>query len=228
MDGFQDQAVNGVRVTISGTVNLDLTMALTTIEETITVSGAPILDVSSSSVGTNYSADFIEEMPTNRNFWDMMAVAPGVSQDSEESTRHVGLRVGRLRQLLEHRRARHHQRRHRRSAWWWINPDTIEEVQVLAIGAPAQYGNMSGAAFNVVTKSGTNDFKGAANIYYQDDSMVGENAEIDGIPFNRDKYRRLHLQPRRAAGARQVVVLRRLSELPRGLHGARGGSGLPK
>ena len=30
----------------------------------------------------------------------------------------------------------------------------------MGIGAPAEFGNMLGAAFNVVTKSGTNQFGG--------------------------------------------------------------------
>ena len=49
-----------------------------------------------------------------------------------------------------------------------VNPlyDTIEEIQVVSTGASAEYGNYIGAAVNVVTKSGTNDFRGSLTVFY--------------------------------------------------------------
>ena len=44
--------------------------------------------------------------------------------------------------------------------------DTIEEIQVISTGASAEYGNYIGAAVNVVTKSGTNDFRGSLTVFY--------------------------------------------------------------
>ena len=63
------------------------------------------------------------------------------------------------------------------TAWIGVNPDAIQEVQVMAIGAPAEYGNMLGAAFNVVTKSGSNEVKGGVNAYWFDNSLV--DSQID-------------------------------------------------
>ncbi len=63
------------------------------------------------------------------------------------------------------------------TSWIWVNPDSIQEVQVMGIGAPAEYGNMLGAAMNMVTKSGSNQFQGGVNIYWFDDSLV--NSEIN-------------------------------------------------
>ena len=65
------------------------------------------------------------------------------------------------------------------TAWIDVNPDTIQEVQVMHIGAPAEYGNMLGAAMNVVTKSGSNEFKGGVNAYWFDDSLVDSKIDYD-------------------------------------------------
>jgi len=73
LTGFQEQVVENVRVGISSSVTLDLVMRLATVEDTIVVSGSPLLNATSSSVGTNFEAEFIEDLPTTRNFWDMMA-----------------------------------------------------------------------------------------------------------------------------------------------------------
>ncbi len=64
---------------------------------------------------------------------------------------------------------------------------------MLGIGAPAEFGNMTGAAINVVTKSGTNKFQGGVNAFYQYDSMTDGNVEVDGVGFSRDRYHDLTL-----------------------------------
>ncbi len=53
------------------------------------------------------------------------------------------------------------------AAWPWPNTDAIEEIEVLSLGAPAEYGNLQGAVFNVVTRQGSNTYHGDANFYYQ-------------------------------------------------------------
>ncbi|MYJ26354.1 MAG: carboxypeptidase regulatory-like domain-containing protein [Holophagales bacterium] len=86
LDGFRDHRVEGVRVGIAATVNLEIALGLEAVEEEVTVTASPILDVTSSSVGTSFTADFIDDLPTDRNFWDLVAVSPGISQASEGST----------------------------------------------------------------------------------------------------------------------------------------------
>jgi outer membrane receptor protein involved in Fe transport len=192
LDGFKTQQVAGVRVGISSTVTLELTMVVDSVQESITVAAAPLLDVTSSSVGTSYSSEFIEDLPTKRNFYDMMAVAPGISPEAEGSVNlsAFGSSIASNSWSIDGQDATNADTG---NAWWYINPATIEEIQVLAIGAPAQYGNMSGAALNVVTKSGTNELQGSADLYFQDPSWTTENARINGIGYNRDQFRNLTL-----------------------------------
>jgi hypothetical protein len=69
--------------------------------------------------------------------------------------------------------------------------DAIEEIQVLSLGAPADYGNLGGAVFNVVTRQGSNTFKGDANFYFMDQSITGRNTtddQDDELPYNRDEF----------------------------------------
>ncbi len=54
-----------------------------------------------------------------------------------------------------------------------VNYNTVEEVKVLSLGAQAEYGNYSGAAIDVITKSGSNEFHGDAAYYTQ----VGDAAD---------------------------------------------------
>jgi hypothetical protein len=49
----------------------------------------------------------------------------------------------------------------------WVDTDIIEEVQIVGFGASAEYGNLQGAVFNVVSKQGGNDFHFDASYYGQ-------------------------------------------------------------
>ena len=187
LDGFQDHRVEGVRVSIAATVNLEIELGLEAVEEEVTVTASPILDVTSSSVGTSYTADFIDDLPTDRNFWDLVAVSPGISQASEGSTSlsAFGSSVASNSWRIDGLDTTSSDTGR---AFWWTNPAIIEEVQVLGIGAPAEYGSMSGAAINIVTKSGTNEFSGTVDWYHMNDGLTEQNAEIDGLAFHREEF----------------------------------------
>ena len=46
-----------------------------------------------------------------------------------------------------------------------VNYDTVEEVRIVALGSKAEYGSFSGAAIDVLTKSGSNQIHGSAAFY---------------------------------------------------------------
>jgi outer membrane receptor for ferrienterochelin and colicin len=77
------------------------------------------------------------------------------------------------------------------AAWPYPNTDAIEEIEVLSLGAPAEYGNLQGAVFNVVTRQGGNDVHGDLNYYYQSQGLTSRNttdAEDKSNPYHRDRY----------------------------------------
>ena len=74
----------------------------------------------------------------------------------------------------------------------WPNTDAVEEVEVLQLGASAEYGNVQGAVFNIVTRQGSNVFHGDANVYFQSDALTGRNttdAADRGFPYHRETWR---------------------------------------
>jgi hypothetical protein len=75
------------------------------------------------------------------------------------------------------------------AAWMTVNPDNIEEIQVMGVGAPAEYGNHTGAVMNVVTKKGSNTVSGGANYYFQPPGLTATNVIRDGTGFVRDVFR---------------------------------------
>ena len=44
--------------------------------------------------------------------------------------------------------------------WSFFNYSLIDEVELIGLGAPAEYGQFTGIVFNTITKSGSNEFNG--------------------------------------------------------------------
>ncbi len=194
LDHHQSQVVELVRVRINSTTVIDFALLTTFTEEVLVTSDAPLVDLMSSSSPTNFSADFIEDLPTYRSFWDMMSLAPGISPNihGDQMLSAFGSGVQSSSWQIDGLSLNSPKFG---GPWQYLNPDTIEEVQVLGVGAPAEFGNMLGAAFNVVTKSGGNDFSGSLNLYWQDEELNGDPEVEDvrdyvltlGGPIKQDK-----------------------------------------
>ena len=201
LEGLETETVEGVRVSISGVAVVDFSMRVEGVEEAITVtSEAPILDVTSSSASSSFQAELIDAKPTTqRNFQELALMAPGVSAIGRIGS--VGVYSGFVSA---------YGRDEGSVAWnvdglsinfpdtgniWggWADPDTIAEVQVLGVGAPAEYGNMTGAAVNVVTKSGTNTLQGRVGYTGEFDELTSTGPEVEDAlaverGFVRDTY----------------------------------------
>ena len=85
MDGFQTQSLENVQVSLGATASANFVLYAEFAEAVTVSSEAPLVDVTSSSVGTNFSLETLEQTPTTRNFYDLMQVSPGLSKSTEES-----------------------------------------------------------------------------------------------------------------------------------------------
>ena len=84
MTGFQSQTMEGVGVSIGATATSNFMLVPKFSDEMVVTAEAQLVDTTSSSLTSNYSADFIKNLPTTRNFYDIMAVSPDVSLAAEE------------------------------------------------------------------------------------------------------------------------------------------------
>ena len=57
-----------------------------------------------------------------------------------------------------------------------FSQDAVQEFQVNRNAYSAEYGRAGGAVINVVTKSGTNDFRGSVFEFYRDKALNANNA----------------------------------------------------
>ena len=103
----------------------------------------------------------------------------------------------------------------------FANHNWIQEVQVIGLGANAEYGGFTGVASNSLFRSGSNMFTGLFETLYENDALTGEQHHR-GDPRTRtspharhDRLRdRHHVPDRRPDQAGQAVVLHELPVLP--------------
>ncbi len=177
--GFMTQDVEDVRVSIDGVSSVTFRMQPEAFSGEVAVVGeAPLVDVVSSSVATNYDAQFVEALPTRNNFYDVMSVAPGMSQPNEGSSYFSGYGGN---ATSEQWNIDGLNLASPEGGWlsWNVNPDIVMETSLKGFGAGAEYGSTLGNVYNVVTKSGTNTYHGSVSAYLLDNSLVDPNVKLD-------------------------------------------------
>ena len=192
LPGFATYNEEGLRVVVGGTVERNVTLGVASLSETITVTGeSPVVDTKATDISTNYTREWVENAPVRRfTFFDLINAAPGVNQNTSTSSRSSSFGSGTDDNSYQ-LDGTDFTAPLTGAAWPWPNTDVIEEIEVLSLGAPAEYGNLQGAVFNVVTKQGGNEVDGNVAFYYQNQSLTGRNttdAQDDGLPYNRDKF----------------------------------------
>jgi len=182
MNGFQTQTVDDVRVSVDAVAPVIFVMVPEAFVGEITVtSERPLVDTTTATVGASYDYDYVKDLPTRGNFYDLINNSAGVYAPSEDPQSKY--RISAFGSNVQ------------ASAWnvdgvnmtapeggylfFDINPEIVSETQMVGIAAGAEYGSTAGSVYNVVTKSGTNQFHGSAVVYWQDDSLVDPNVTLD-------------------------------------------------
>jgi hypothetical protein len=186
LSGFTTIKVTDILIVVGQTAQLDQSLKVGAVEENITVSGAsPVVDLSTSQVSTAYNQEWVQSLPVRRfSYFDIINSAPGVQQNSQLGTSVTATVFG----------SSNNQYQVDGTVIGsnpWLNTDAIDTAQVLSLGASAEYGNVQGAVFNIVTRQGGNQLHGDANYYFQHNSLVGRNTSPDfdkGNPYHLDKY----------------------------------------
>jgi hypothetical protein len=191
LDGFQKQAAEGVRVAIGAVATVDFTMPEAFSDEITVVAETPIVDTASPTFNSRFEFDEIVDLPTRGNFYDIIAVTPGMSQMSEGSS-WVAAFGSDVKSSQWNIDGLNRTAPEGGDLSWSMNDELVAEVQVLGTGATAEYGGMLGTAFNVVTKSGTNQFHGSANLDYWNPNWVAENGRREDAPEGAQTYRLDH------------------------------------
>jgi hypothetical protein len=79
LGGFNTLRREGIQIALGFTASVNVELALATLQETVTVSGAsPIIDTTTTRVQQNFKMEQLQGIPNGRDMWSLLAVTPSV------------------------------------------------------------------------------------------------------------------------------------------------------
>jgi hypothetical protein len=188
LSGFQTQSYDNVTLGTSDQLRFNFKMTVASVAQTVEVSvdAQALLTATSASIGQALSQQRVEQLPMVRgDILDLVRIMPGMRVDpfgdqfnalagipnNTINTTRDGLSVTDTRTGVL-------------SATTTMNPDTIGEVRIILSPVDAELGRGNGQ-IQVLTRSGTNQFRGAAvwnnrNTKFQGNSWIN-NEQIDSL-----------------------------------------------
>jgi len=167
MPGFKTTIRKGLFVSVGKTTDITIELEVAAIEEEITVTAAsPVVDVESSKVSVNYSAQFLASIPMNRDLYDIQNSIPGAISESVEYRRTSSILGGTVRSQLYALDGVPLNDPATFYSMANINVDVYEEIEFEMGAHPAEVGQTDSTYINIVSKSGGNKFSGGATLYY--------------------------------------------------------------
>lgn len=180
LSGFKKATRAGVVLTSGFNAPIDMKMEVGAMSEEVTVTAAaPVVDTKKTTSGATFTSEILEKIPTARDPWQIINMTPGVQaglnvggsssgQQVGLSSRGTGSNVqwnlegGSITDLSSN------------SSPSYFNFDSFDQISVTNGGGDVSV-QSSGLSINLVTKSGSNVFKGSAVGTFQNDRMQGNN-----------------------------------------------------
>jgi len=174
LSGFNTVVYNDIRLVSSGEVTINAELAVASVGETITVTGkaeAVELNKTNPTVGTTSTARQVVELPlsADRNINNLMATGPNVSRVTGQGTYAAnGQRSRNNNYMID---GSDNNDISVTIATTQVVPESVAEFQVQTNAYSVEFGRNSGAQVNVITKSGSNQFRGEIWDYYRNDEF---------------------------------------------------------
>lgn len=172
LNGFATRSVEQVEVLLGQIKKVDVVLSVAGVAETVEVAAdSPLIDVRQAERATHITAELIERLPKGRDFATLVTQAPGANREPRLGGISIdGASAAENRFIIDG--AESTDLRMGVSGKDLI-VDFVEEVQVKSSGYTAEYGGAMGGVINVVTKSGSNRFRGDAGTYFTSDTLRG-------------------------------------------------------
>ncbi len=175
--GFRTETNAEVRLFAGQDIAVDVTLAPSSVQESVTVVGeAPLVDVKSSQQMRTLEQERLENIPLGRGYQHLITSISGVLDTEYVFAPNQSVLGGDPRGNLYTIDGALANDTTVGYILTDLPIDMIEEVQVTTAGATAEFGNSNGGVFNFVTKSGGNNFSGTGYYFYQ-----GEGTEWDNL-----------------------------------------------
>jgi len=182
--GFQASVRDGLRITLGFNAQVNVTLNVATLQETVTVSGeSPVIDTTATRIQTNYDQQMLSSIPNARDMWSLLSTTPSVTLNrvdvggataGTQTTYFAYGYSGQNRPLIEGINTTEGTA----AAGFYLDYGSFEEVFIGAAGNSAEMAN-PGVLTQFVGKSGGN--RPSVSLYYdyENEDIQGRNLAAD-------------------------------------------------
>ena len=183
LTGFKTVVNEGIQVTVGFNAQVNAVMGISTVQETITVTGeSPIVDTKEVGTKQTFTNELLQSIPSARDPWVILQQTAGIAMDREN----VGGNMSGQQSNYVSRGGNPTNNK------WSL--DGVDITDMAATGASPSYYDFDafeemtittggvdvtqqtgGVGINLVTKSGSDRFKGSSRFYVTDDSAESNN-----------------------------------------------------
>src|SRR5690349_22195804 len=194
--GFATVLQQNVNLTVGQTLNIPVTMKVSSVAQQIDVTDVPVVEVTKTESASTLNELTVSSTPVlGRKFEDLLTLTPGVSitqgPDGDEIN-FAGQRGIFNNATLDggdYNNGFFGEQEGGQRAAIDITLDAVKEFQVVATGASAEFGRTAGGVVNVVTKSGTDQLHGSLFHFQRMEALTADTS--DGKPlqdFHREQF----------------------------------------
>lgn len=165
LSGFKTAVVPDVELLVDTPRTLDIRLEIGQLSETVTVeAGAIKLNTTDATLGNTFEAKRIIELPLeSRNVANLLSLQPGVTQSGYVT----GARSDQSNLTLDGIDVNNQQEGTAFETVLRVNPDSVQEFRVTTAATTATQGRSSGGQVSLITRTGTNEWRGAAYEYHR-------------------------------------------------------------
>ena len=189
LSGFNPAEQRNVNVRLGQRVELPITMNVGGVAETVEVTATPpTIDTTTTTIGATLDSDLLTRVPVQRQFTDALYLAPGVSSSGTlgEANPSISGASGLENQYIvdgiNTTNAGYGAVGSYSIVFGSLGSgvpfDFLKEIEVKTGGYSAEYGQSTGGVVNVVTKSGSNDFRGSLFGYARPRDLAGDYTQV--------------------------------------------------
>ena len=184
--GFKTEIRQGVIVTVGTSVELNLTLSVGRLEEEVTVTAvSPVVDTKKTAVGVNVTQEALQSLPTARDPWVVLQMAPSIIVDRENVG---GAESGQQSSYVARGASNYNNNVWSMDGIVITDPaaigaspsyydfDAFEEMQITVGGADVTV-QTGGVALNMITHRGSNKMSLGGRFYLTDSKFQAKNQD---------------------------------------------------
>src|SRR6266702_2006307 len=190
--GFSETRATGVRLGVGETVDLTLALAAVQLQAVVVETTPSVVDATKTENSTRLPSNAVSGLPNNgRNYLNLTLLTPQVAlvqgPDGDELTiaGQKGIHNNVAVDGADFNNPFFGEQRGGQRPAFTFNLDAVQEIVVLPGGANAEFGRSSGGFVNVITKSGTNQLRGALHYFGKNDAISGTPVHA-GVTYQPD------------------------------------------